>query len=146
MGLWSLSSMPVRFFSFFAHRKPHALHSVLGPFGPLRHSGESSVPQSAHTYSSATLSFFLSFFAAVAFAISVQKDGNSRVTSNERGRCVSCGNAVTSLAVAVSQTGEQLDGFEMCGGRLVAGHFIRDTFRFLPTKGFAEVLAGKSCI
>jgi hypothetical protein len=63
------------FFSFFAQRtitvsmshvpgpgfgdsRPHALHSVLGPFGPLRHSGESKVPQSVHTYSSAILSFF----------------------------------------------------------------------------------------
>jgi hypothetical protein len=64
-----------RFFSFFAHRTevnvldivqledvvnihPQALHNVFGPFGPFRHSGESSVPQSVQTYSSATLSFF----------------------------------------------------------------------------------------
>lgn len=33
------------FFSFLAHRRPHALHSVLGPLGPLRHSGESRVPE-----------------------------------------------------------------------------------------------------
>lgn len=32
------------FFSFFAQRRPHALHSVFGPVGPFRHSGESSVP------------------------------------------------------------------------------------------------------
>ncbi|KAG9967029.1 hypothetical protein KCU61_g361, partial [Aureobasidium melanogenum] len=51
------------FFSFLAHRKPHALHNVLGPLGPLRHSGLSRVPQSAQTYSSATLSFF--FFSLV---------------------------------------------------------------------------------
>jgi len=25
--------------------QPHALHSVLGPLGPFRHSGESSVPK-----------------------------------------------------------------------------------------------------
>jgi hypothetical protein len=31
-------------FSFLAHRRPQALQSVLGPLGPLRHSGESSVP------------------------------------------------------------------------------------------------------
>lgn len=34
----------LRFFSFLAHRRPQALQSVLGPLGPLRHSGESSVP------------------------------------------------------------------------------------------------------
>src|ERR1700761_2921885 len=38
--------------------RPHALQRVFGPFGPLRHSGESNVPQSVQTYSSATLSFF----------------------------------------------------------------------------------------
>ena len=66
----------VRFFSFFAHRttvplatksssqkalgdlQPQALHNVLGPLGPFLHSGESNVPQSVHTYSSATFSFF----------------------------------------------------------------------------------------
>lgn len=32
------------FFSFFAHRKPQALHRVLGPLGPFLHSGESRVP------------------------------------------------------------------------------------------------------
>lgn len=36
--------MLCRFFSFLAHRKPHALQSVLGPLGPFRHSGESMVP------------------------------------------------------------------------------------------------------
>jgi hypothetical protein len=36
--------LPGFFFSFFAQRSPHALHSVLGPVGPFRHSGESSVP------------------------------------------------------------------------------------------------------
>ena len=56
------TSSPVLFFSFLAHLKPHALHRVLGPLGPFLHSGESSVPQSAHTYSSATFSFFFSFF------------------------------------------------------------------------------------
>jgi hypothetical protein len=38
--------LPGFFFSFFAQRRPHALHSVLGPVGPFRHSGESSVPVS----------------------------------------------------------------------------------------------------
>src|ERR1700753_1203710 len=37
---------------------PQALQRVFGPLGPLRHSGESNVPQSVRTYSSATLSFF----------------------------------------------------------------------------------------
>src|ERR1700748_2768944 len=37
---------------------PQALQRVFGPLGPLRHSGESNVPQSVQTYSSATLSFF----------------------------------------------------------------------------------------
>lgn len=32
------------FFSFFAQRSPQALQSVLGPLGPLRHSGESITP------------------------------------------------------------------------------------------------------
>lgn len=32
------------FFSFLAHLRPQALQSVLGPAGPFRHSGESSVP------------------------------------------------------------------------------------------------------
>jgi len=51
------------FFSFFAHRSPQALHNVFGPLGPFRHSGESRVPQSVHTYSSEALSFF--FFSPV---------------------------------------------------------------------------------
>lgn len=37
--------MLFRFFSFLAHLKPHALHSVFGPLGPFLHSGESSVPR-----------------------------------------------------------------------------------------------------
>src|SRR4051794_26530585 len=69
------------FLFFFAQRRPHALQSVLGPLGPLRHSGilmyldycqlncqdwldlKRYSPQSVQTYSSATLSFF--FFSPV---------------------------------------------------------------------------------
>ena len=45
------------FFCCFAHLVPQALHSVLGPLGPLRHTGEDQVPQSAQTYSSADSTF-----------------------------------------------------------------------------------------
>ena len=40
----AICPFPGFFFSFFAQRKPHALHKVFGPVGPFRHSGESSVP------------------------------------------------------------------------------------------------------
>ena len=36
-------------FCFLAHCSPHALHSVAGPEGPLRHSGVSLRPQKWHT-------------------------------------------------------------------------------------------------
>jgi len=38
------------FFERLAQRRPQALQSVFGPFGPLRHSGESVRPQVTQTY------------------------------------------------------------------------------------------------
>lgn len=45
---------------FFAQRRPQALQRVFGPRGPLRHSGESTVPQSRHTKSPSSTRCFLS--------------------------------------------------------------------------------------
>lgn len=68
----------------FAHLKPQALQRVFGPFGPFRHSGLSSVPQSVHTYSSAIFCFFfLSELCRLSLSIGIGTPTSPRINAGD---------------------------------------------------------------
>jgi hypothetical protein len=106
---------PAFFFSFFAHRRPHALQRLFGPVGPFRHSGESRVPvRMSQRFTNSRrdritaistdifvgdLDFLLLVPCPRVF-ISWYCDSN--IATNQCWACVACANSLATLAVLIS--------------------------------------------